>query len=180
MTSPLHTSRVRKLVRSRKSVPARKLVRVWSLNSKVNTYLLERFCKTKMCTNFRSTSRSEKLRTNFRNFGRETCREREMNFRRKFREIGSCRTCTWRVQTTKMCRTESSCENSYTLSQGLSRNFVRTFVVQNLSIYGLLRYQLRGSALRKVEQLYVSGRGKPVNSRVCTPLTESCLRRVRR
>ena len=95
---------------------------------------LERFCKTKMCTNFRSTSRSEKLRTNFRNFGRETCREREMNFRRKFREIGSCRTCTWRVQTTKMCRTQSSCENSYTLSQGLSRNFVRTFVVQNLSI----------------------------------------------
>ena len=92
-----------------------------------------RFCKTKMCTNFRSTSRSEKLRTNFRNFGRETCREREMNFRRKFREIGSCRTCTWRVQTTKMCGTQSSCENSYTLSKGLSRNFVRTFVVQNLS-----------------------------------------------
>ena len=55
---------------------------------------VERFCKTKMCTNFRSTSRSEKLRTNFCNFGRETCREREMNFRRKFREIGSCRTCT--------------------------------------------------------------------------------------
>ena len=86
-----------------------------------------------MCTNFRSTSRSEKLRTNFRNFGRETCREREMNFRRKFREIGSCRTCTWRVLTTKMCRTQSSCENSYTFSQGLSRNFVRIFVVQNLS-----------------------------------------------
>ena len=95
--------------------------------------ILERFCKTKMCTNFRSTSRSEKLRTNFRNFGREACREREMNFRRKFHEIGSCCTCTWRVQTTKMCRTQSSCENSYTLSQGLSRNFVRTFVVQNLS-----------------------------------------------
>ena len=37
VTSPLHTSQVRKLVRARKSVPARKLVRVWSLNSKVNT-----------------------------------------------------------------------------------------------------------------------------------------------
>ena len=95
--------------------------------------IIERFCKTKMCTNFRSTSQSEKLRTNFRNFGRETCREREMNFRRKFREIGSWRTCTWRMQTTKMCRTQSSCENSYTFSQGLSRNFVRIFVVQNLS-----------------------------------------------
>ena len=95
--------------------------------------LIERFCKTKMCTNFRSTSRSEKLCTNFHNFGRETSREREMNFRRKFCEIGSWRTCTWRVQTTKMCRTQSSCENSYTFSQGLSRNFVRIFVVQNLS-----------------------------------------------
>ena len=71
-------------------------------------FSIERFCKRKMCTNFRSTSRSEKLRTNFRNFGRETCREREMNFR----DIGSWRTCTWRVQTTKMCRTQSSCENS--------------------------------------------------------------------
>ena len=95
--------------------------------------LVERFCKTKMCTNFRSTSRSEKLRTNFLNFGRKTCRERKMNFRRKFREIGSCSSCTWRMQTTKMCRTQSSCENSYTFSQGLLRNFVRIFVVQNLS-----------------------------------------------
>ena len=43
MTSPLHTSQVRKLVRARKSVPARKLVRVWSLNSKVNTYLFTDF-----------------------------------------------------------------------------------------------------------------------------------------
>ena len=41
--SPLHTSQVRKLVRARKSVPARKLVRVWSLNSKVNTYLFTDF-----------------------------------------------------------------------------------------------------------------------------------------
>ena len=98
-----------------------------------------------MCTNFRSTSRSEKLRTNFRNFGRETCMEREMNFRRKFREIGSCRTCTWRVQTTKMCRTQSSCENSYTFSQGLSRNFVRIFVVQNLSYMNNITYELRTS-----------------------------------
>ena len=99
----------------------------------VHKQVKERFCKTKMCTNFRSTSQSEKLRMNFRNFGRETCREREINFRRKFREIGSWRTCTWRMQTMKMCRTQSSCENSYTFSQGLSRNFVRIFVVQNLS-----------------------------------------------
>ena len=32
-----------------------------------------------------------------------------------------------------MCRTLSSCKNSHTLSQGLSRNFVRIFVLQNLS-----------------------------------------------
>ena len=56
-----------------------------------------------------------------------------MNCRRKFREIGSWRTCTWPAQTTKMCRTQSSCKNSYTLSQGLSRNFFRIFVLQNLS-----------------------------------------------
>ena len=59
--------------------------------------------------------------------------EREMNCRRKFREIGSRRTCTWPAQTTKMCRTQSSCKNSHTLSQGLSRNVVRIFVLQNLS-----------------------------------------------
>ena len=82
--------------------------------------IIERFCKTKMCTNFC-------------NFGRKTWREREMNFRRKFREMGSWYTCTWRVQTTKMRRTQSSCENSYTVSQGLSRNFVRIFVAQKLS-----------------------------------------------
>ena len=56
-----------------------------------------------------------------------------MNSCRKFREIGSWRTCTWPAQTTKMCRTQSSCKNSYTLLQGLSRNFVRIFVLQNLS-----------------------------------------------
>ena len=71
--------------------------------------------------------------TNFRNFGRETCRDREMNSRTHFREIRSWRTCTWLAQTTKMCRTQSSYKNSYTLSQGLSRNFVRIFVLQNLS-----------------------------------------------
>ena len=76
---------------------------------------------------------SAKLRTNFRNFGRETCREREMNSRTHFREIGSWRTCTWPAQTTKTCRTQSLCKNSYTLSQWLSRNFVRIFVLQNLS-----------------------------------------------
>ena len=46
MTSPLHTSQVRKLVPARKSVPTRKLVRVWSLNSKVNTYLFTDFYGT--------------------------------------------------------------------------------------------------------------------------------------
>ena len=54
---------------------------------------------------FRSTSRSEKLRKNFRKFGRETvtCREREM----------------------KMCRTQSSCENfrSTSRSEKLCTNF---------------------------------------------------------
>ena len=117
-----------------------------------------------MFTNFRSTSRSEKLRTNFRNFGRETCREREMNFRRKFREIGSCRTCTWRVQTTKMCRTQSSCETSYTFSQGLSRNFVRIFVVQNTSTDS-------GSYLRSIysttSTVVVQRNYKPVRCRQC-------------
>ena len=56
-----------------------------------------------------------------------------MNCRRKFREIRSWRTCTWPAQTTKMCRTQNSCKYSYTLSQGLSRSFVRIFVSQNLS-----------------------------------------------
>ena len=96
-----------------------------------------------MCTNFRSTSRSEKLRTNFRNSGRETCREREMNFRRTFREIGSWCTCTWRMQTTKTCRSQSSCDNSYTFLQGLPRNFVRIFVVQNLSNDLILLWWMR-------------------------------------
>ena len=49
MTSPLHTSQVRKLVPARKSVPTRKLVRVWSLNSKVNTYLFTDFYGIDSC-----------------------------------------------------------------------------------------------------------------------------------
>ena len=58
-----------------------------------------------MRTNFPSTSGGAKLRTNFRSFGCETCREREMNSRTHFRVIGSWRTCTWPAQTTKMCGT---------------------------------------------------------------------------
>ena len=84
-----------------------------------------------------------------------------MNWRRKFREIGSWRTCTWPAQTTKMCRTQSSCKNLYTLSQGLSRNFVRIFVLQNLSTEHFLRAGfhcgsaaplLRGTWLHVAEQ----------------------------
>ena len=93
-----------------------------------------------MCTNFRSTSRSEKLRTNFRNFGRETCREREMNFRGKFREIGSWRTCTWRMQTTKMCKFVRKFVHIFAR---LSRNFVRIFVVQNLFDHDAYLYTVK-------------------------------------
>ena len=78
-----------------------------------------------------------------------------MNCRRKIREIGSWRTCTWPAQTTKMCRTQNSCKNSYTLSQGLSRNFVRIFVLQKLSTEPFFRNMTATeTATEKVRYMY--------------------------
>ena len=62
---------------------------------------------------------------------------------------------TWPAQTTKMCRTQSSCKNLYTLSQGLSQNFVRIFVLQNLSTERFFsNMTATETAIEKVRYMY--------------------------